>query len=229
MIRLSALLTCLLWVLLLSCQQADVAVSDPGTDYLPLETGRYIMYDVTEQRYSLTAAPVLTTYQLKETIGAVYVDVTGLPAYRIQRYRRANTQATWQPDSLWTARNSAQAAIRTENGADFVKLVYPLAERNEWNGNAYNQFQKDIYMLRQVRKPYTIGTQTFAETATVVQHSDSNLVAQDKRIEVYAKQVGLIYREVVQLQFCSSATCVGKGQVDFGVRRYVRVASYGKE
>ncbi|MBO0938724.1 hypothetical protein J2I47_19390 [Fibrella sp. HMF5335] len=229
MLRLFSLLTCFLWTLLFSCQQADVTVTDPGTDYAPLETGRFIIYDVTEQRYSLTAPPATTTYQLKETIGSPYTDVTGQPAYRLQRYRRANAQAAWQTDSLWTARSNTQAAIRTENGADFVKLIFPLTERAEWNGNAYNQFQKDIYTLRQVRKPYTVGTQTFAETATVVQHSDSNLVAQDKRLEVYAKQIGMIYREVVQLQFCSSGTCVGKGQIDFGVRRYVRLASYGKE
>ena len=229
MLRLSSLLTCFLWVLLFSCQQADVVVYDPGTDYLPLETGRFVIYDVTEQRYSLTAPPATTTYQLKETVGNTYTDVTGQPAYRLQRYRRINAQAAWQTDSLWTARSSAQLAIRTENGADFVKLMFPLAERNEWNGNAYNQYQKDVYTLRQVRKPYTVGTQTFAETATVVQHSDSNLVSQDKRVEVYAKQVGLIYREMVQLQFCSSGVCVGKSQIDFGVRRYVRLASYGKE
>ncbi len=229
MLRLSALLTCFLWVLLFSCQQNDVTVTDPGTDYMPLETGRFVIYDVTEQRYSLTAPPATTTYQLKETVGAPYTDVTGQPAYRLQRYRRTNAQATWQTDSLWTARANVQSAIRTENGADFVKLTFPLAERNEWNGNAYNQYQKDVYTLRQVRKPYTVGTQTFAETATVLQHSDSNLVAQDKRVEVYAKQVGLIYREVVQLQFCSSGACVGKGQIDFGVRRYMRISSYGKE
>ena len=229
MLRLSSLLTCLVWVILFSCQQTDVPVSDPGTDYAPLETGRFIIYDVTEQRYSLTAPPSISTYQLKETVGNSYTDVTGQPAFRLQRYRRANAQASWQTDSLWTARNSAQVAIRTENGADFVKLVFPLAERNEWNGNAFNQYQKDVYSLRQVHKPYSVGSQTFAETATVVQHSDSNLVAQDKRVEVYAKQVGMVYREVVQLQFCSSGTCVGKGQIDFGVRRYIRISSYGKE
>ncbi|MBO0931279.1 hypothetical protein [Fibrella aquatilis] len=229
MLRLSSLLPCLVLVLLFSCQQNDVTVADPGTDYAPLEAGRFIIYDVTEQRYSLTAPPATSTYQLKETVGSPYADVTGQPAFRLQRYRRANAQASWQVDSLYTARNSAQAAIRTENGADFVKLVFPLAERTEWNGNAYNQFQKDVYSLRQVRKPYTVGAQTFAETATVVQHSDSNLVTQDKRVEVYAKQIGMVYREVVQLQFCSSGGCVGKGQIDFGVRRYVRVSSYGKE
>ena len=131
MIRLFSLLTCFLWVLLFSCQQADVAGTDPGTDYAPLETGRFVIYDVTEQRYSLTAPPATTTYQLKETVGSTYNDVTGQPAYRLQRYRRANAQATWQTDSLWTARSNPQAAVRTENGADFVKLVFPLAERNE--------------------------------------------------------------------------------------------------
>ncbi|MBO0948517.1 hypothetical protein [Fibrella forsythiae] len=230
MLRLSALLASFCWLVLLSCNSPETAAPNVGLDYMPLTTGRFVIYDVTEQRYSLTAAPVTSTYQLKETVGVSYTDVTGQPAFRLQRFRRANVQAPWQIDSLWTARVDSRMAIRTENGADFVKLIFPPAERSRWNGNLFNQFQEDIYELRNVHQPYSVGTQTFAETATVLQQNDSTLVSQDKRVEVYARQVGLVYKETVQLQFCSSTpSCVGKAQIDFGVRRYVRLASYGTE
>jgi hypothetical protein len=39
-----------------------------------------------------------------------------------------------------------------------------------------------------------------------------------------------VYKETRQLQYCSATpSCVGKAQIDFGVRRYIRVASYGQE
>lgn len=230
MLRSVPLLLILCWLLLLSCTSSDTAPVNTGSDYVPLTTGRYIIYDVTEQRFSLTAAPVNTTYQLKETVGAIYTDVTGQPAFRLQRYRRANAQTPWQVDSLWTARLDSRMAVRTENGADYVKLIFPPADRSRWNGNQFNQFSEDTYELRAVNQPYTVGGQTFAETATVVQQNDSTLVSQDKRIDVYARQVGLVYKETIQLQFCSSSpSCVGKAQIDFGVRRYVRLSSYGTE
>ncbi|MEZ0541950.1 hypothetical protein [Fibrella arboris] len=230
MYRLSSLLVSFCWLLLLACTSSDTPPASPGLDFAPLATGRYVIYDVTEQRFSLTAAPTTSTYLLKETVGASYTDVTGQPAFRLQRFRRANAQAPWQTDSLWTARVDSRMAIRTENGSDFVKLSFPIAERSRWNGNQFNQFQEDIYELRSVNQPYSVGNQSFAETATVIQQNDSTLVSQDKRIEVYARQVGLVYKETVQLQFCSSSpSCVGKAQIDFGVRRYVRIASYGME
>ena len=213
-----------------ACGSSETTPADLSLDYAPLQTGRFVIYDVTEQRFSLTAPPVTSTYQLKETVGARYTDVLGKPAFRLQRFRRANAQANWQTDSLWTARTDSRAAIRTENGADFVKLIFPVVERGRWNGNELNRFADDTYELRNVNKPYSVGSQAFAETATVLQQNDSTLVSQDKRIEVYARQIGLVYKETVQLQFCSSTpSCVGKAQIDFGIRRYIRIMSYGTE
>ncbi len=230
MLRRTVLPIFVCWLFLLSCRSSETTPISLALDYVPLTTGHFIVYDVTEQRFSLTAAAVTNTYQLKETIGTSYTDVTGQPAFRLQRFRRANAQATWQTDSLWTARVDNRMTIRNENGADFVKLIFPPADRSRWNGNKLNQFDEDTYELRNVNKPYSVGTQAFAETATVLQQNDSTLVSQDKRIEVYARQVGLVYKETVQLQFCSSSpSCVGKAQIDFGIRRYVRVASYGME
>jgi hypothetical protein len=226
----TALFVSFCWFLLLSCTSSETTPLDPGYDYLPLVTSRFITYEVTEQRFSLTGAPVTSTYQLKETVGASYTDVTGQPAFRIQRFRRPNERVPWQTDSLWTARTDSRMAVRTENGADFVKLVFPLINRSRWNGNRFNRFSEDVYELRNLNQPFTVGTQTFAETATVFQQNDSTLVSQDRRIEVYARQIGLVYKETVQLQFCaSSPACIGKAQIDFGVRRYVRVANYGTE
>ena len=230
MLRLSVLLVSCCWLALLSCHPSETVPIKTGQDYVPLVTGHFVVYDVTEQRFSLTAAPVTSTYQLKETVGASYTDVTGQPAFRLQRFRRANAQAIWQTDSLWTARIDSRMAIRTENGADFVKLIFPSVERSRWNGNQFNQYGEDTYELRNVNQPYSVGNQAFTETVTILQQNDSTLVSQDRRMEVYARQIGIVYKETTQLQFCSSnPACVGKAQIDFGVRRYVRVASYGME
>ncbi|MEZ0609374.1 hypothetical protein ACAW74_12700 [Fibrella sp. WM1] len=213
----------------LACTPSATEPISVGQDFMPLETGRFVVYDVTEQRYSLTAAPVTTTYQLKETVGSSYTDVTGQPAYRLQRYRRTTTSGTWSPDSLWTARLTDRAAIRTENGTDFVKLQFPVQERDRWNGNQFNPFDEDLYQARQVRQPYTVGSRLFDETVQVVQQDDSTLVSRTKRVEVYARQIGLVYKERVALQYCSTGACLGKAQIDFGVRQVFRAVAYGKE
>ena len=223
---------CLLaWFSALACTPPTATEpAGAGLDFAPLATGQFVVYDVTEQRFLLTAPPATTTYQLKETTGPAYTTITGQPAYRLQRFRRADARAAWQPDSVWTARADARQLVRTENGTDFIKLTFPVANRNRWNGNGLNRLATNFYEISQVNKPFRVGGQTFAQTATVVQQNDSTLVSLDRRVEVYARQVGLIYKETSQLQFCSATpACVGKAQIDFGTRRFYQLNSYGTE
>ena len=214
-----------------SCRSVSTEPSSPGYEYFPLETGHYVIYDITEQQYTLPATlPVQQTYQLKEVVGAAYADVTGQQAYRLVRYRRPGESQPWQPDSVWSARLGDSEGIRTENGLDVVKLRFPVSNGLRWNANQHNAAGTDEYELRNSGQPYRVLDKQFDETVTVVAQQDSTLVSQDKRIEVYAKQVGLIYKERVQLQYCSSSpTCIGKYQVDYGVRQVYRVRSSGSE
>ena len=203
----------------------------PGQDYFPLEAGRYIIYDVSEHQYSLAATvPTKRAYQLKELVGAAYTDVTGQQAYRLLRYRRLAEGQPWQADSIWSARLVGNEAVRTENGLDFVKLQFPLSDRLRWNGNRYNAVGEDEYEARNSGQPYGVLGKEFSETVTVVAQQDSTLLSQDKRIDVYARQVGLIYKERTQFQYCSSTpACIGTYQIDYGIRQIYRIHSFGRE
>ena len=212
------------------CQSPINEPITSGFDYFPLETGRYVIYDVQEQLYVLNALPIQRTYQLKELTGAAYSDVIGQTAYRLMRYRRATESQSWQADSVWSARIVNNEAIRTENGQDFVKLLLPVTNPTTWNGNQRNAFAPDDYVTRNVGQPYYVLGKPFDETVTVVAQDDSTLVSQDKRIDVYARQIGLIYKERTQLQFCTTTpTCTERSQIDYGIRQVYRIRSYGKE
>lgn len=215
-----------------SCQTRSSPRPDPTADsvYFPLASGQYILYDVSEHLYSLTASPVTRTYQLKEVVGLVYTDLTGQPAYPLQRFRRNQAGQPWQPDSVWTARRTSTEAIRTENGRDFVKLVFPATENTRWDGNQLNALGGDDYEIRNNTLPFRVQANVFDRTLTVIQQNDSTLLSQDKRLEIFAPQVGLVYKETRRLQFCSSSpACIGTGQVAYGFQQIYRIQSYGKE
>ncbi|WP_234733360.1 hypothetical protein [Tellurirhabdus bombi] len=209
---------------LITCQSKTEPVA-AGYDFFPLETGRFWIYDVTEQQYSLGAAPINRTYQIREEL----TTSLGAATYRLERSRRSTENQAWQPDSISSVRLSHDQLIRTDNNLDYVKLIFPVDDQSLWNGNAFNTLGADDYQFRNMRQPFSVLNQTFPETVTILQQNDSTLVNQDKRVEVYARTVGMIYRERIQLQFCSSTpSCVGSGQIDFGIRQFVRLRSYGK-
>lgn len=212
------------------CQLPSAEPGKSDYEYFPLETGQYVVYDVQEQQYGLRVAPVQRTYQLKERIGQSYADVTGQMAYRLLRFRRTTEQASWQADSVWSVRLVNNEAIRTENGRDFVKLLFPVRNSLSWDGNRRNASEADDYVTRNVGHAYYVQDRRFDETVTVVAQDDSTLISQDKRVDVYARQIGLIYKERVQLQFCTATpACTGHSQIDYGLRQVYRIRTYGKE
>lgn len=212
------------------CQPSANEHLTPGYEYFPLETGRYIIYDVQELKYNFNVAPVQRTYQLKEVVGKLYSDVTGQPTYRLMRYRRPSEREQWQADSVWSVHIVNNEVIRTENGLDFVKLLFPVNSLLSWNGNQHNASEPDDYIMRNVGQSYYVLGKEFGETVTVVAQDDSTLTAQDKRLEVYARRIGLIYKERTQVQFCTATpACTGRSQIDYGIRQVYRIRTYGNE
>ncbi|MFT4030980.1 MAG: hypothetical protein QM669_01030 [Siphonobacter sp.] len=211
------------------CSNASLEPSTLGYDYFPLEIGRYVIYDVTETTYTLTQDSSTSNYQIKELISDSFTSLDGSISYYIQRYRRASSTASWAIDSVWSARLDIDKAIRTENNLPYVKLFFPIRDGQSWNGNALNSYDADDYEMESVGKTLTFGSNNFSETLTVVQQNDSSLVDLHRRNEIYAKNVGLIYREKTEYYYCNDADCLGTGQIDYGTRYVQKVSSYGKE
>ncbi|QHT71417.1 hypothetical protein GXP67_34550 [Rhodocytophaga rosea] len=215
-----------------SCESRKVE-PDPsrlGYDYFPLETGSYAIYDVHETYYALTANPITRIYQVKDEVTESFTDLAGETAFKVLRYSRKDPVASWQLDSVWTAKRTPSQAIRIENNVSFVKMVFPLEEQQSWNGNAQNILGEEKYFMQSIDKPYKLSTHEFNNTITVFHKADTlSIVGKDKRLEVYAKDVGMIYKEKVVVYYCqSSSDCLGKKKIDFGSESYYRLNSYGK-
>ena len=154
--------------------------------------------------------------------------MTGKPAYRIIRYRRPSEAQPWQADSIWAARIVNGEAIRTENGRDFVQLVFPLTNLLTWDSNHRNNLGSINLTARNVGQPYRVLAKPFDETVTVSAQPDSTLISLTKHLDVYARQIGLIYKERVNLQFCiASPACTGHSQIDYGTQQIYRIRTYG--
>lgn len=208
----------------------DCATPLKGSEFFPLEVGRFVEYDVNEEEVALGRPAVVRAFQWREKVAETYLDPAGDKVHRIARFRRTLEGQPWIPDSTFTVRLKIDYVVRNESGREYVKMVFPLAEKRTWNGNVYNNLGEDEYLLKEVNKSIKIGGTAFDRTVTVVQQNDSTLVNQDKRIETYAAGVGLIYRERINVQFCSSTpSCIGKAQVDFGTRQFVRFKRTGVE
>ena len=227
-----SLLLCLLASLLLvACDTDKVELGAPfGSDYYPLEAGRYVSYNVTQTTWVLNGPQTGTTvtYQLKDTITGQFNDLANGLSYRIERYRRENRLDNWRLVRVWTARTNRQSVIRTEENMPYVKLVFPIEEGRSWNGNVFNGMAAKNYYFKDLNKTHTFAGRVYDKTATVIQSADSSLVGRDIRREIYAKDVGIIYKrseEIVYLQ----DELFGKNVIERGELLEMTAFEYGKK
>ncbi len=210
-------------------QAVDPDPSRLGVDFFPIENGMYWEYEVDLTTYNLLDS-VSSHFFLKEVVADSFTDLSGDHSYMLERFVKYAEADEWELDSVWTARVDIYKAVKTENNVAYVKMVFPVEEGTSWNGNALNARQEERYQARNLGVDLAVGDSTFANTLTVVQREVlDTLVFHDVRREYYARGVGLIKKEFIQLNYCSSPECFGQRQVDSGRRYYMYLVANGKE
>jgi hypothetical protein len=219
-------------VLLVGFATCDTTVSEPdgtvlGYDYFPTDLGSFVEYEVEEVEYDPVNPPATSNYQIREDITESFTDIEGKDAFRVERYRRDNGLQAWDLDSVWVVQRTANQGIRIENNQVFVKMAFPVSTGLKWNGNTYNHLDEDEYEITALDKSFSINEQNFAKSLKVIQADDSSLVSLDRRQEVYARGVGLVYRFQRQVVYCTEPACLGLGKIEFGIQKIIKIKSYG--
>jgi hypothetical protein len=180
---------------------------DPGKNYYPFVQGNYIEYEVDSIAFVQlpTVDTVIKKLRIKVVMDSLYSDAEGRPSMRIVRYRKDISNGT-SPDSLvwviqdvWTSSKTASFAEQTEENVPFVKLVFPVAKSKEWNGNSRNTLGPQNYTYQNVDVPENSNGIPFDSVLTVNQKFSSSAIAYSSEIEKYARGVGMIFKESVNV------------------------------
>jgi hypothetical protein len=230
----SSLFTALGLLLLLAGCKTSTIDPDPdafGYRYFPLEVKYFRVYAVTETRY-LNDQSITSTYQVRERVDTVFTDLANQPVYRIIRSRRDLESQPWVDDSVIVASRSASDLRVTRHNVKVVQMIFPVRNGKSWNANAFNVFGRNEFSYKSVAMPYTYDNQQFDKTATVVQSNIANLVERDEREEVYAEDIGLVYRNYTRLNYCDDPSkCPFNRQpnlyIQDGIRRVDKLIAYG--
>lgn len=183
---------------------ADSAVL--GLDYYPTTSGKFVIYDVDSIVYTDLPKDTLNyKYRIKEKLADSFTDNEGKPAIRLERYiKRYNPLKSydsipWTMLEVWMV-NADQTSVQVrESNVRFTKLIFPIQEKAEWNGNANNTLGELLYNFDYIDKPETINKITLEKVLLVKQKDDRTAISYKFSAEKYAKGVGLVYREIQDL------------------------------
>ncbi|MBI1767970.1 MAG: hypothetical protein HYR67_06325 [Bacteroidetes bacterium] len=220
-------------IMLDGCSYSDT-MRIPGQLYFPLRVGNYQIYQVSETNIlhlscNDTDLPP-ERYELKVLIYDSSKNAEGGYAYFMHRYTRPDSTQVWSEFDTWSARATTNQVIVNEGNTSYVKLFFPFVNNSKWNGNQYNNLAKEDYVLKNYGQSYQLSNEKKYSTTLTVEQSDNQdfFVYQDKRVEVYAVSIGLIYKETTQLTYFQNP-CYGQQKVKTGIIYTQMLKSYGRE
>lgn len=206
-----------------SCKKEDVTPPFLGYEYFPNDAGVWVEYKVDSITYDDQFGHDTFNFELRETIESKFIDTEGRDAQRIERYKRADSSATWKIADVWYANLTNTTAEKVEENVRFVKLSFPLKLDEPWDGNRFNTIEEQNYEVIEVNEPYSINGMSFDSTVTVLQIDFTSLVSEDYSIEVYAKNIGLVHKK-----FISTVLNQSTGEIKTGYEFEYIITGYGQ-
>lgn len=206
------LLLCFAALLLPGCKnKTDDFILDYKYEYFPLDSGRYWIWEVDSVIFTplgsgFVQRDTLKVY-IKEVVESIYLDNAGRPTARIERYQSNSENYQWFVTNIWFANLTPRTGEKVEENLRFIKLLFPPKLEQTWRGNQYIQFTENIewmkdwiYRVVSLDEPKTLNGITFDSTITILQVDRENLIQKTFATETYAKNVGLVYKEWLNLE-----------------------------
>ena len=206
---------------LFSCtEKTEEFITEPLSDYLPLQPGKYITYRIDSMVFTNFQRTIeIHSYQVKHEVGAEINDNLGRLSYRINRYlRNADGTGEWSSNGSYFITALAGRVEVIEDNLRFIKLLTPMREGYSWKGNSYlhmdpyesyrftlsgymekwdysyDSFSPSFeYLGNEYNNVWTVEEEDYGENFPVTEPARAG--GKIKAVEKYAKNIGLVYRE----------------------------------
>lgn len=214
-------------------------------DYYPLQPGKTFLYRLDSTVLaSFGSALTVKSYQAKDTIESTFSDNQGRLSYRIFRFVRDTAGLKpWQFAATYYATPTKKSVEYVDNNLRFLKLTAPITEGNSWKGNSYidtkslntsvpylDEWQ---YEYKDFGRAFKVFNTTYSSTVTVYQQDETtppgpfdpkNYQQRNLGTEVYAKGVGLVYKEFLHWTWQTTPPPARFEDGSYGVK--LRLISY---
>ncbi len=199
------------------CKKETESFNSPSLNsYYPLQVGKIFIYRLDSTvTFSFGSRLVVHSYQARDSVESMFTDQQGRPTYRIFRSIRDTLgKQPWTFAATYTATQTPNTIEYVDNNMRFLKLHLPIIDGYTWKAHSYidtkslnstvTYLDEWEYEYKNYGQPTTIRNKTFDSTVTVFQHDETsppgpfdpnNYQQRNYGLEIYAKGVGLIYKE----------------------------------
>lgn len=232
----------------IGCKKETEELSvEPLSDYLPTQTGKYIIYQLDSTVFTNFGTSVeLRSYQEKHEVDAEFTDGEGRTAYRVFRFlRAADGTGPWAPAGTFAIIPQRNSVEVIENNLRFVRLAAPVKAEGTWKGNRFLPdepytgtfaFSNDDNMAdwdftyTNTGESINLNGQVINDVITVEQINESANAPVvlpgaygfiNYSLAQYAKGIGLVYEEVTMWEYQPNPGGNSGYRTGFGVKRSI--------
>ena len=190
-------------VFIFSCKKENtIKEVDLQFSYFPLTKGLQRIYKVSDRLIDKDIDLDTTfNYDLKEVVDSFYIDIAGEPAWRLVRFKRADSTKQWTLIDVWENQIVNNQALGVEENQRFVKVVFPPKSGDTWNGNAYNTLMPKTFIITEIDKNKVINGLSFDSVLTVYHDRSETMINKYNTFEQYAVNVGLINKTIISIDY----------------------------
>jgi hypothetical protein len=208
-----------------SCKEDKITLPIPSYNYFPTDYGRFVVYNAdsivhrTDDNNNDDSISYYH-YQLKDVIDSTFPDLEGKKRQVILRYYK-DSITDWTLRNVWSQLLTSSAAYRYEDNISYHKLAFPISSSIKWNGNDMNTDGEELYSYQGIHVSDSYNSFQFDSTINVLQIDEILFIGRTYGVEIYAENVGLIYKERDEL------TYNGAQQISSGTEYKLIVVDYG--
>ena len=181
---------------------------------MPLELGKYIMYQLDSTVYTnLGASKEIHSYVIKDTIQSITTDNIGRKAFSIIRLMRNKADTNnWTHVDAYLAIADSTTLEWIESNKRFIKMKAPIKNGFSWKGNTFintisvpeaSYLHDWTYTYENINNPIKLNNQSIPFAISILQRNDTIGDPSNKKVyseinyskEIYGKNIGLIFKE----------------------------------
>lgn len=197
-------------ILLLNACKKDVfdrSKRDNGYSYINQTSDYQFLYQVQEIIYDDFFNKIDTfNYQILEINDTFFFDNLNQSVMRIERYKRNNDSALWSYHETVSSRIDNYKYERNENNTKKVKLSFPITFETIWNTNTFNSSNNTLVFYNEINVKKNIDNNWYDSVLVIKSDPVFNSVGERYYEEHYAKNIGLIYSNIIFIEKSNNKT-----------------------
>ncbi len=218
----------------------DSFSSDMGYDYYPISLGSWYVYSLDSTVYDDYTDSVYTlSYQIKEIYADTFTDNEGRLSYKIERYKRDGDSSSWAISDVWYVTKTTNHVEKIEEDVRYELLIFPVQNNTEWNLNLYNNYNVYSNWERKddavgidvketlVNETFELDSLTSYNNTVTISHEYLTQISDEQYQAVYAKNVGMVYKQMIYYYSSNITDDPIEERVSYGVSFTQKLISYG--